>query len=246
MVLSIAQKILDSRKPFICFHTHVITRELLEAAIRMEKSMDLDVCVDEAGNPYLGHSKEYYEKVDELWADSMPLWETVELISKANIPVIVDCKNFEAWDYVEQVIEKIGAHRCLVHSFISDFQFPFERDDELDVSCEWSPGEQLINLKNKLPGLTTTASARGLPRDLLSSGEHSHLLRKIKKTLIEYKIDTVCLNVPDNTFSDAALVYFLEDRIIPHVMIDSIDTSRLTQIYIGETDLLSSASRSAF
>lgn len=246
MVLSIAQKILNSRKPFICFHTHEVTLELLEAAIGMEKSMDLDVCVDEAGNPYLGHSKEYYEKVDEPWADSMPLWETVEMISKANIPVIVDCKHFEAWDYVEQVIEKIGAHRCLVHSFISDFQFPFERDDELDIGCEWSPGERLLNLKNKLPGLTTTASARGLPSDLLSSSEHYDLLRKIKKTLIDYEIDTICLNVPDHTFSDNALVYFLEDRIIPHIMVDSMDTSSLTQIYIGETDHLSSASRFAF
>ena len=47
--------------------------------------MDLDVCVDEGGNPYLGHSQEYHEKTNEAFFNSMPLWEAVDaLVDKAN------------------------------------------------------------------------------------------------------------------------------------------------------------------
>jgi len=244
MNLSLAQKILSSKKPFVFYHTHEVTRDSLQEAIDTEKSMDLDICVDEAGRPYLGHSREFYEKSASPWDRSMPLWEAVELLSKASIPVIVDCKHYRGWRYVEEVIARIGPAKCMAHTFVSEFHFHYISHN--DVLCEWSPVEKLRSLKARFPSLTTTVSAKGLPHDLLLSAQYEELLHNIKKTLIANQVDTVCLNIPDQTFSDEALAFFLKAQIIPHIMIDEIETSQLSEVYIGETDVLGSASISAW
>ncbi len=244
MNTSLAQKILNSQKPFTLFHTWSVTRGILERAIREGKSMDLDVCVDDSRNPYLGHSKEYHEKSGETWFNSMPLWEAVNLISKSNIAVIVDCKHFDAWPVVEKVIAKIGPERCLVHTFASELKYNHSRKEgEPDFITEWSPIKKLLLLKDKFPYVTATASAKWLPNDLLLSDQHKELLENIRKILRENCIDTICLNVPDETMSDKWLRYFLEENIIPHVGIDNTDKTKLSEIYISETDDLKFASK---
>jgi hypothetical protein len=70
MALSFAQNVLDSRRPVVLFHTWTVTSELLARAIREKRSMDLDVCVDDRGNPYLGHPREYHEKTHEPFFNS--------------------------------------------------------------------------------------------------------------------------------------------------------------------------------
>lgn len=242
---SFAQRIFNINKSFILFHTHSATHEAIEHAIASGKSMDLDICVDESGNPYLGHSKEYYEKSGEIQPKTMPLWEAIELVSKASIPVIVDCKHYDAWPVVEKVISQIGAHRCLVHSFATELKFDYEHNDH-DYLTEWSPIKKLTEIKNKFPLATTTASCKFLPNDLLLSAQYEKLLSDIRKTLKDNGIDTVCLNVPDNTMSDKILEFFLEEKILPHVGIDNIDTSKLSKLYVGETDVLAKASDSKF
>ena len=243
MELSLTQRIIKLNKSFILFHTHSATREAIEHAINSNKSMDLDVCVDESENPYLGHSKEYYEKSGETQPETMPFWDAIELVSKASIPVIVDCKHYEAWPVVEKVISQIGAHRCLVHSFSTELKFNYEHNDH-DYITEWSPIKKLAEIKNKFPTATTTASCKFLPSDLLLFPKYNEMLTKIRKILKDNQIDTVCLNVPDNTISDRILDFFLVEKIIPHVGIDNIDTSKLSKLYVGETDNLESASSS--
>jgi hypothetical protein len=122
-MLSFAQRVLRYNRPFVLFHTWTVTRELLEQAIRGERSMDLDVCVDDAGNPYLGHPREYHEKTQEPCFNSMPLEEAVEALARSSIPAIVDCKHFNAWPVVEQIVRRLHPERCLVHAFVSELKF---------------------------------------------------------------------------------------------------------------------------
>jgi len=152
MALSLAQRILKSERPVVLFHTWTVTRGLLVQAIREKRSMDLDVCVDDQGNPYLGHPKEYHEKTREPFFDSMPLWEAVEALADSNIPVIVDCKHFGAQPVVEEVVEQLRPERCLVHSFVSELKFEAGRmPGEPDFLTEWSSIEVLRTLKAKFP-----------------------------------------------------------------------------------------------
>src|SRR3989344_222051 len=235
MKLSLVQRIIRADKPFILFHTHSATREAIENAIASGKSIDLDICVEDSGNPYLGHSKEYYEKSGETQPETMPFAEAIELISKASIPVIVDCKHYNAWPIVKDVISQIGAHRCLVHSFAAELKFDYEHNDH-DYLTEWSPIKKLTEIKNKFPLATTTASCKFLPNNLLLSPQYEKVLSDIRKILEDNHIDTVCLNVPDNTMSDKVLEFFLNEKILPHVGIDNTNISKLSKIYVGETD----------
>jgi len=245
MALSFAQKVLKSKRPVVLFHTWTVTREMLGQAIREKRSMDLDVCVDDRGDPYLGHPKEYHEKTHGPFFDSMPLWEAVEALADSNMPVIVDCKHFGAWPVVEEVVRQLRPERCLVHSFVSDLKFDAGRmAGEPDFLSEWSSIECLRAIKRKFPSLTTTASAKWLPANVLVSEKHEALLERIVTLLKEYAVDTVCLNVPDPTFSDKALRTFLQQDILCHVGVDRIDVKQLSEMYIGETDRLEFTSRS--
>lgn len=242
--MSLVQKILESGKPFVLFHTYSVTEAVLNRAIGEGKSMDLDVCVDDGGIPYLGHSKVFYEKSGESQPQNMELWEAVEVLAKANIPLIIDCKHINAWPVVEEMISKLGACRCLIHAFAQELKFNFSRKpEEPDYSTEWQPIEKMELLKIKFPEVSTCASCKWLPDDLLISDKYEVLLEEIRKTLKDNKIDTACLNVPNETFSDEWIRFFLQENIIPHVGIDDIEASNLREIYIGETDYLERASK---
>jgi len=108
---------------------------------------------------------------------------------------------------------------------------------------EWSSIECLGAIKRKFPLLTTTASAKWLPADVLVSEKYESLLQYILTLLKEYGVDTICLNVPDSTFSDKALRRFLRQHILPHIGADCIDVNQVSEMYIGETDRLEFASR---
>ncbi|HEU5401780.1 MAG TPA: hypothetical protein VFU86_10515 [Terriglobales bacterium] len=246
MVLSVAQKILKSKRTVVLFHTWTVTKELLAQAIREKRSMDLDVCVDDSGNAYLGHSKEYHDKTHEPFFNSMPLWEAVEALSRSNIPVIVDCKHVDAWPVVESVVTELRPERCLVCSFASELKFDASRaDGEPDFITEWSSIDSLREMKRSFPSITTTACAKWLPADVLTSDKYGTWLARIVSLLKENRVDTICLNVPDSTFSDRALALFLREGILTHVGVDHADVTRLSHVYIGETDTLELASRGA-
>jgi hypothetical protein len=246
MVLSLAQKILRAKRPVVLFHTWTVTRAQLAQAIRENRSMDLDTCVDDSGDPYLGHPKEYHDKTQEPFFNSMPLWEAVDALAGSNIPVMVDCKHVNAWPVVEKVVTLLRPERCLVHSFVSELKFDAGRvAGEPDFVTEWSSIATLRELKRKFPSVTTSASAKWLPADALVSDKHSALLAQIVSLLKQNQVDTICLNVPDLTFSDRALALFLREGILAHVGVDHADLTSLSQVYIGETDSLEFSSRGA-
>lgn len=244
MALSFSEKVLKSKQPVVLFHTWTVTRELLGQAIREKRSMDLDVCIDGQSHPYLGHPMEYHEQTGEPVFESMPLWEAVEALADSNIPVIVDCKHFCAWPLVEDVVRRLGPERCLVHSFVSELKFEAGRmAGEPDFQSEWSAIECLRAIKRKFPLLTTTASAKWLPADVLISEKYDAVLKGVVSLLKEYAVDTICLNVPNSTFSDKALRRFVRQDILPHVGVDRIDVKQFSEMYIGETDRPEFASR---
>lgn len=244
--MTLAQRILNSKRPFILFHTHSVTKNTLQRAIREGKSMDLDVCIDDTGEAYLGHPKEYHDKSGDPWKENMPIWEAVNMIRQSDIPVIVDCKHFDAWPFVGDVVNKIGAEKCLVHSFASELKFDFSRgNNEPDFLSEWSPIEKLNLIKDKFPSVSTCVSCKWLPNNLLLINDYNNILRDIRRILKENRVDTLCLNIPNETFSDNSIQFFLKEGILPHIGIDNIDTTKLSEIYIGETDNLNSASLSS-
>ena len=125
--MTLAERVLASGTPFVFFHTWTVTEELLARAIREEKSMDLDIAVDDAGRPYLGHSPEYHAKSGEQYFRSLPLWDVVGRIVQSNIVTLIDCKHHDAWPVIEEIVAKIGPERCVVSSFVSELKFGHSR-----------------------------------------------------------------------------------------------------------------------
>jgi hypothetical protein len=243
MTLSLARKILHSGRPLVLFHAWTVTRPLLAQAIRENRSMDLDVSIAEDGNPYLGHPKEYHVKTGEPFFDSIPLWEAIQELARSSIPVIVDCKQFDAWPVIDEIVGQLRPERCLVHSFVSELKFQAGREQgEPDFLVEWSSLSNLRALKQRFPSVTTSASAKWLPADVLLSEKYDALLDRIATALKEHTVDTICLNVPDSTFSDRALRLFLKNGILAHVGIDRSEPAQLSEVFIGETDRLELAS----
>ena len=242
MERSFAQRIREASERFVLYHTYDASRQNVERAIDECKSIDLDVSVDEMGRPYLGHSLEFYEKSGEARPRNMTFWEAIDLVAGSNIPAVVDCKDDRAWQFVEQAVEKLGPHRCLVHAYAAELKFDYYLYD-LDYESEWLGIARLRSLKERYPSVTTTASAKFLPSDLLVDDKHRKLLLGIRETLSNSFVDTVCLNVvPEGTMSDGVLALFLEKGIVPHVNVDSQDVSRLALPYVGESDILARAS----
>lgn len=239
---SLAQKILDKNTPFVFYHTYSVTNESIQASIDANTSMDLDVCVDEEGHPYIGHSQEFYKISGEKQEDCLPLWEAVEKIASSTIAVIIDCKHHDAWHVVEEVIEKIGAERCLVHSYISQLHFNYNLYDH-DYPTEWSDAEKLKMLKEKFPSVTTTASCKFLPEDFVTNPEYHPVWEQIREILVANNINTVCLNIPDHTISNTVLNFFLEKEILPHLNVDGLDLRSITSVYVGETNIQANASK---
>jgi hypothetical protein len=245
--MSIAQKIIASRKPFTLFHTWTVSETLLQCAIDEHKSMDLDVCIDDGGNPYLGHSREYHEKSGEPYFKSLPIWDVVDRIANSDIVALIDCKHNGAWPVIENVIDKIGPERCIVDSYVSEFKFGHGRgESEPDFITEWSPIAKLLELKTNFPWATTTACVKWPPPEMLCSAAYRKLVDYILELSKENRIDAVCLSVPDGTITDQWLRFFLAENIIVRVGIDRIDPTTLSEPYIGETDRLELASRSIF
>lgn len=240
---TLVHRIRKSGKPFTFFHTHRVTPELLAQAVSERRSMDLDICVDSQGRPYLGHSEEYHQKSGEPFFDSVALNTAMEAVAAAQIPVIVDCKHHDAWKSVERVVTRIGAHNCLVHSFVSEYRFAAGRPSgEPDYETEWSGINMLRDFKERFPGVTTTASAKWLPTDVLTNPEHERLLNQIRWIASQHAVDTLCLNVDDSTISDSALRFFSELGILLHVNVDCANVEALSELYVGETDELDRAS----
>jgi hypothetical protein len=170
-----------------------VSDELLGRAIRERKSMDLDVCINDDGRPYLGHSREYHEKSGEPCFKSLPIWDVVDRIAKSNIVVLIDCKHYDAWPVIEDVVGKIGPERCIVDSYVSEFKFGYSRGElEPDFITEWSPIEKLSKLKKKFPSVTTTACVKWPPRDMLISVKYRKLVDYIRDLMSDNYIEAVC------------------------------------------------------
>ncbi len=242
MLPSLAKRIRDSQSKFTLFHTSSVTEDTLNKAINTDKSIDIDIAVNVDWTPFIGHSLEYYRISGEDRPTCMSFESALSQISVSHIPVILDCKELGAWSYILDALERIGPHRCMVHIYPTELRFSHFEWADYDYPSEWIPIGYLRALKEKFPNVTTTVSCKYLPPDTLKNSDHREKLIYIKTLLQEHHIDSLCLNVLDNTMDDATIDFFHDAGIILHVNIDTKDVGTLHGVYIWETDILAHSS----
>jgi hypothetical protein len=219
------------------FHPDEFTLESIRDSVAAGRSVELDVSLDDAGEPYLGHSLDFYEKRRLPFPDSPPFWEAVALLEEADNPVTLDSKHRNSWPLIEELVEKFGPERCLVHTFVDEFKFENSvgRDDFPD---EWAPIAKLKELKIKYPSLTTMASSKFLPADALADSRREGVLGYIRDTCLANLVDSVRLTLDERIIDgidDEVLKYFLRDGIMVHINLDVDNAADFHEIYIGET-----------
>lgn len=239
--MNLKKAIQEYAKPFIFYHTHVVTEETINESIAQNKSIDLDISVDSDGIPYLGHTEEYYEINGIQRPKTTPIETAIKRLEDSNIPIIVDCKHRDAWPIVEEYVRRLGSYRCLVHAFAEEFKFDYNKNQDHDYESEWSTLSKLKDFKSKFPKSILTASCKYLPDDLAENTNYSALIEEIIRNCVSNNIDTICLNIPDEKMNDEVLEKFLANNIIPHINIDATDHTRFKNLFVGETDYLDKA-----
>jgi len=241
----IAKRIWDSGKPLIIFHARSITDEILDTAIREDRSMDMDIAVDNTGIPYLGHSIAYYEKNNISAYDSVPLEHALSLLENSSIPVHLDCKGSGAFATVLDAAERLGPGRCIINSYVSELDFISPTNSDMwgtYIEEDWMPIETLRGAKKRFPDITIQASGEGVTVESLLEDGGKLLHENID--VLGTDIDSVNLNIPSVEIVLKEVISAINDAgILYEVNMDTL-RKKPQGFYIGETDDMSKTTKS--
>ena len=234
---SIAGQIWNSSDPLILFHAHTVTDDVLNTAIREERSMDLDISIDGAGAPYLGHSVANYKKNNISAYGSIPLERALSFLERSSIPVHLDCKERGAFTAVLDVVERLGADRCVINSFVNELNFLTPPNSHMwgtYIEEDWMPIAVLREARKSFPEITIQASGEGVTAESLLEDD-GKILQEIIHTL-GTDIDSVHLNIPSVEFVPSEVIDAINDAgILYQLNIDNL-REEPQGFYIGESD----------
>jgi 1-acyl-sn-glycerol-3-phosphate acyltransferase len=125
------------KKPFIYWHVREVNEITVQEAIRRSTSIELDIAYDdEIGEVYVGHPKEYYKENNLPLPKNINIDEAVKLLEQAkDVVLILDCKHTKALPKIKEIIQRLGAHRCILHSFIKEWSEPYP--DGVKKEAHW-------------------------------------------------------------------------------------------------------------
>jgi len=117
-------------RPFHYFHTHAVTHPLLRAAERQAKSIDFDIYRDIRGGlhnpPLIQHPPAYYSHLGLPLPDNLPLLEAMRVFeaeAHRDTVLVLDAKSKGALGVIQQMVQKLGSHRVIVHGFAAQLSF---------------------------------------------------------------------------------------------------------------------------
>ena len=240
----------QSGKSFVYYHTHRVYKENLEEAITSKKSIELDISFDEKGvfyekgAYYIGHPVTFYTEFGKEFHNNMLLEEAIKILeANSDIFVVLDCKDIRAFIKIEEIIKRLGAHRCLFHAFIKEWSFrPFESD--IEVEPHWKeeeiPLEEVLRFKerNKIPII---GACKGFSEKRLRD---RNVVNQIIDSVKGRDIDSISLYMPGTILPPLDLARQLSQAgFLNWINIDKIEGVDLSGItYIGMTDVLERAS----
>lgn len=150
-ILHPIDKALQLKRPYIYWHMREVYEETVAEAIKRGTSIELDVAYDDQNDSiYVGHPKEYYAERNIPMPDNIDIDKAVDMLEKAqNVILVLDCKHEKALPKIRGIIEKLGVHRCIVHSFIKEWSVPYPEGFKKEAHWEaedvpYGPVKKLI------------------------------------------------------------------------------------------------------
>ncbi|HUC79054.1 MAG TPA: hypothetical protein VMQ58_02320 [Candidatus Saccharimonadales bacterium] len=225
-------------KPFVYLHTHVIDRTILESALKAGKILEVDMSVDIDGQVYVGHPENFYTELKNIpLPDNLPLDEVLEKMKKANLYLVIDCKDERAIPKAKNIIQQFGVENVLFYSQVDAFKFePYP--EEISIEPQWIyedlPYDEVTELRTAT-GVPLIMSARGLTKKRLLEEKDSIIERVVQ--IASGQAVAVNFNLPGGEIPPSDIVNrLMKQGILICFNVDIISPINRPPIYIGMTD----------
>jgi hypothetical protein len=238
-------QIFKRQKPFIFFHTHVIDRQILDAAVAARKSLEVDISIAEDGSIYVGHPLSHYTAQNLPLPNNLPLDVVLSEMKTAGLFLILDCKDVKVLPKAKEIIQKYGPENCLYHSW-SDALILQPYLEEWEVTQpNWTreelPHAEILKLRQETGVPMTLTCHRGLTRQRLET-DGDVIIDKIVAA-VGKDAEAISFSLPpDQVAPLSAMQRLLDHHILPSFHIDRTPPEARPSMYLGSTDNLDLAS----
>lgn len=229
--------IIKDNKPFIYYHTHVITEETLQQAIAAGASLEVDIAVRPDGSLYIGHPQEFYKFKNLPPPQNLPLDEVLDRIFQSGLFLAIDCKDVRALPKIKEIIRRFGANRCQVHAWVDKLLFkPYP--PEIIVEPHWKhediPYDEIIKLRQET-GVPIVMAVRGLTQERLQK-EGEQIINKII-AVAKHNAESIYFYLPNFELPpDRFIDKLLENGLVPYFNVDAVPENQWPRLYHGMTD----------
>lgn len=238
------------KKPFIFFHTHAVSEELIKKVATEQKSIELDISSGDNGKFYIGHHLSFYKHKKIRKPKNITVEKAIEILRNSKTFVKFDCKDQNVLPLVRDLIQVIGPERSMLHAFVEELNMTDSTDKEKEQphwKFEHISLQKLIQLKEDVGNPPLQVSCRGLTLpDLLADGVR--ITKRITRITRQYA-DVVNFNIhaPRNAVAPVGLIEKLynEYRMLTEVYVERLGRKTLPVPYFGTTDNFAYASRLA-
>lgn len=239
---SLFDTILQRKKPFIYLHTHAITPRVLDDAIKSSASIEIDVSIDNEGNPFIGHPLSFYEYKKLAPPANLPIDDVIARLQKTNLYVVMDCKDVRAIPWVKQTTNVIGRDRSIFHAWSDSLLFkPY--DTNAAIEPHWIHEDLPQSVIQKLyedTHIPILLSARGLTHDYINDNYQNVLQRILAAT--RPACAAIHFNLPGGQAPSMEIMNeLLAHGILTLLNIDIVPPGKRPEVFVGMTDHINAA-----
>lgn len=238
-------RIFEVNKPFIFFHTHVIDRKVLDAAVTAKKSLEVDISITDEGEIYVGHPLSHYRSAGLPPPNNLPLDVVLHEMKAAGLFLVLDCKDVKVLPKAREIIEDYGPDNALYHSWSDALTLnPYLK--AWDTTQPNWPGEELPHTEilklRQATGVPMTLSChRGLTRERLNT-DGDVIADRIAE-ILDGNAEGVSFTMPKDQLAPVKVMQkLLEHKILTNFSVDIVPPEERPSIYLGYSDYLELAS----
>ena len=245
MLKNPVRQVSEKQQPFIIFHTHIIDRQVLDAAVAARKSLEVDLSVDDEGKIYVGHPLSHYIASNLPPPNNLPLDVIFREMKAAGLFLVLDCKDVGVLPKAQEIIKEYGPENCLFHSWSDALVLNPYLEEWKVTQPNWVgeelPHSEILKLRQATNVPMTLSCHRGLTRKRLET-DGDAIVDRIAE-ILDGNAEGLSFVLPPGEIAPiSAMQKLLEHHILPHIAVDEVPPKARPPIYLGWTDHLEHAS----
>ncbi len=239
------RQIFTAKKPFVFFHTHVIDRQILDAALAARKSLEIDLSITDEGEIYVGHPLSHYKSAGLPPPDNLPLEVILREMKAAGLFLVLDCKDVRVLPKAREIIKDYGPENSLYHSWSDALTLNPYLEKWDTIQPNWAGEElshaEILKLRQATDVPMTLSCHRGLTSERLQA-DGDAIANRIAE-ILDGNAEGVSFTMPQGQLAPVAVMQrLLEHKILTNFSIDIVPPEARPPIYLGYSDHLELAS----